>query len=91
MPNWLHNTLFWAFLIACILIVAAVPFGVALWLGWGWSFVVAVVLAILIAGLVDDAGPDGAIIAIPCWIGLALGLAASAVWKIYGVILAVLS
>ena len=94
MPNWLNNTLFWTIVLVVTGIFAAVPFGLAMWLGLAWAIIVSAALAVLVAWMSHKAvrsGQGGEAIVVPAFAGLVIGLIAAASAKLFGFIMAVLS
>ncbi len=91
MPDWLQNALFGAILIVGMVVLAAIPFGVAMTFGLAWAILVSIGLAGLIGWQCGKAGMGAGAIAIPAWAGVALGLIVATVWKVCGLILALLA
>lgn len=91
MPDFLKNTLIWLVVIALMIALAAVPFLISLWLGFGWGSVITAALAVAVGWLAGQMGMEGATVAIPGWLALAFGLFAAFAWRLACAIVGVLS
>lgn len=91
MPNSLQNVLIWTIRIVVMVVLAAIPFSIAMWFGLAWAILASIVLAGLIGWQCGQDEMTGPVVAVLTWGCMAAGLVAAAVWKVYGLILSLLS
>ncbi len=91
MSDLLSNALFWALACIVMIVLAAIPFSITLWLGLGWGIIVSAALAVVIGWLAGQMGPAGLTVAIPGWFAIALGLIAAAIWRVSSFIMMVVA